>query len=185
MVAIFNQNSSMLIDAVPVDIRTGEFHTFSATPSAYATEAGSIRSDHIVLNPDTVAIGVAVGNLEKDEGTAQGERAKTSLAALRRKAKNREIVSVLTTHILYTDMCITDISAENVAPFDGTLVMRVTFKNMPQDTPVLVTVPESQLPPNDPQGANKTAPGTEDGGRQEPVKPEDNRSLAAKIVDFF
>ncbi len=185
MVAIINQGSSMLIDAVPVDIRTGEFHTFTATPTAYATEAGTIRSDHIVVSPDTVSIGVAIGNLEREEGTAQGERAKTSLAALRRKAKKREIVDVLTTHILYKDMMISSIAAENVAPFDGTLVMRVTFTHMPQDKPILVTIPESQLPANDPAGVNKTAPGTEDGGRQEPVTPEDNRSLAAKIVDFF
>lgn len=175
----------MLIDAVPVDVRTGEFHTFSANASRYATEAGAIRSDHIVVNPDTVAIGVAISNLEPDGGTAKGERAKTTLAALRRKAKNREIVSVLTTHVLYEDMAITDISAENIAPHDGTLVMRVTFTNMPQDTPAMVSIPEAQLPPNDPQGVNKTAPGTEDGGRQEPVQPEDNRSLAARIVDYF
>lgn len=180
--AIFSQNSASIID-VPVDIRTGEYHTSTVQLTQYASEGGESITNHAIVDPDSVEIAVEMSNYD-EPGNVQGERAKTTIAELRRKQRERLRYDVLTKHILYTEMCLVGISAGNEAPFNGKLVIRLKFQKAPIGTFRTIAIPPSQLPAGGGRDVDKTASSETDAGRQEPVTEEnDNRSIAARAAD--
>lgn len=181
-IAIFSKNQASII-GVPVDVRTGEFHNKTATPSRYATESGDAVSNHIVLDPESVEISAEVSNYDQP-GSVQGERAKVVLQNLEASMNARKRYEVLTKHKLYRDMAFIGLTSENTGPFNGRLILRAKFQQMPVGRLSIIQVPASQLPADDGRATNKTASSEIDDGRQEPVTEEnDNRSIAAKVAD--
>lgn len=167
-----------LLVGVPVDLILNESHNSSAYATEMPIEDGTVITDHIHLNPDIVVIDVEMSNV--DFFGARGERARTALAAFRSQLKMRGIYQVMTHHHFYPSMALTNISADNEAPFGGRLLMMLEFTEINRTRLEISAAPESSVS----NGANsggvgsrddvsKTASSTVNAGRQDAVQPED------------
>lgn len=175
-VALFSgQNLQIISDGPEVDIKSGEYHRFSASPTNFTIENGSLSVDHIIENPDTLEVYWVMSNLDQD-GQSYGNRAATFLDSLRALIKQRGLYQVVTRHRLYPSMAITDVSAEHVGPFTGSLRGRVAFQEVPVATLERTTVPESKPQPK----AKKTASTQTNSGRVEPQTPTAGDKKAAQ-----
>lgn len=173
-VALFSGNNLQVItDGPDVDLKTGEYHSFSATPTAYTIESGAAASDHIIENPDGLEVNWVMSNL--DESGSYGNRAATLLDALRAKIKARQLYEVVTHHRIYPSMAIIAVTAEHVGPFTGALRGRVIFQEVNRDTLERTIVPESKPA----AGVKKTASTQTNDGRVEPKTPTDADKQAA------
>lgn len=175
-VALFSGNSLQVIsDGPEVDLKTGEFHRFSASPTNFTIESGAVAADHIIENPDTLEVYWIMSNLDQD-GQSYGNRAATFLDALRTKIKARELYEVVTRHRIYPSMAITDVSAEHVGPFTGSLRGRIAFQEVNQTLLERTIVPETK-----PQASvKKTASTQTNSGRVEATTPTDADKKAAE-----
>lgn len=175
-VALFSGNNLQIITGGPdVDLKSGEYHAFSATPTAFTIENGAASTDHIIENPDSLEINWVMSNL--DESGSYGNRAATLLEALRTKIKARELYEVVTHHRIYPSMAIIGVTAEHVGPFTGALRGRVIFQEINVKTLERTMVPESKPK----AGVKKTASTQTNSGRVEPKTPtEADKKAAAK-----
>lgn len=175
-VALFSGNNLQVItDGPEVDMKTGEFHNFSASPTNYTIESGSTASDHIIENPDTLEVYWVMSNLDQD-GQSYGNRAATLLDALRAKIKERGLYEVVTRHRTYPSMAITAVSAEHTGPFTGALRGRISFQEVPLALLERTVVPESKLT----SSVKKTASTQTNAGRVEASAPTNADKKAAE-----
>lgn len=173
-VALFSGNNLQIIsDGPEVDLKSGEYHAFSATPTNYTIESGAVASDHIIENPDGLQVEWMMSNL--DESGSYGNRAAALLDGLRTLIKQRGLYEVVTHHRIYPSMAIIGVSAEHVGPFTGALRGRVTFQEINRDTLERTIVPESRPK----KEVKKTASTQTNAGRVEPKTPTDADKNAA------
>lgn len=168
-VALFSgENLTIISDGPEVDSKTGEFHSFSATPTNFAIESNAIAADHIMENPDGLEISCSMSNLD-EQGQSYGNRAATFLDSMRTLIKARGLYEVVTRHRIYPSMAIVNVLADHISPFAGALRCRVIFQEVPRVTLERATVPESMLG----SSVSKTASSQTNAGRVEPVTPTD------------
>lgn len=172
-VALFSGSDLVIVDGAEVDGRTGEFHTFAAQATTYATESGALVSDHVTEQPDQLSISWVISNLDAP-GASYGTRAAAVLNTLRDRIKGRKRWQVVTRHRLYPSMVITGITAENVGPFTGALRGRITFQEVPAVALERVTLPAAKV--TKPSAASKV-----NAGRQQP-QPADSPSLLRQLL---
>lgn len=174
-ITLFSGNNLQVItDGPEVDLKSGEYHRFSASPTNYTIESGATAADHIIENPDTLEVYWTMSNLDED-GQSYGNRAATFLDALRSKIKERGLYEVVTRHRIYPSMAITDVSAEHVGPFTGSLRGRIAFQEVPLALLERTVVPESKL-----KGSVKKSASTQtNSGRVEATTPTDADKKAA------
>lgn len=166
-VGLFSGNNLQLIaDGPEVDLKIGEYHAFSATPTTYTIESGAAAADHIVENPDGLEVNWVMSNID-DNGQSYGNRAATLLEALRTKIKARELYEVVTHHRIYPSMAIIGVSAEHVGPFTGALRGRVIFQEVNRDTLERTIIPETRPATT----VKKTASTQTNSGRVEATTP--------------
>ncbi len=176
-IGIFSSGLLGFIGLIPVDVKLGEYHGKSATVTNYAVESGANRSDHIILNPETIEIHFEINN-QDFSGVSYGLRAATVAQLARRLMNSRQLSTIVTRHHLYTDMALVDFPHENIAPISGKLTGKLTFQKFNEPTLELVDTPESQLTDN----VAKTGSGTVDGGQQVGAPPASGlRSLLSQI----
>lgn len=176
-VSIFSGGLLGFIGIIPVDVKLGEYHGKSATVTNYAVENGANRSDHIILNPDTIEIPFEINN-QDFEGVSYGLRAATIAQLARRLMDDRELSTIVTRHHLYTDMALIDFPHENIAPFSGKLTGKLVFQKFNQPILELVSLPESRVSGD----AGKTASSTVDGGQQAGEEPPAQRQSVLSQV---
>jgi len=166
-VALFSGNNLQIItDGPEVDLKIGEYHAFSATPTTYTIESGAAAADHIIENPDGLEVNWVMSNIDEN-GQSYGNRAATLLDALRTMIKARKLYEVVTRHRIYPSMAIIGVSAEHIGPFTGALRGRVVFQEVNVETLERTMVPESK-----PKGsAKKTASTQTNDGRIEAKTP--------------
>lgn len=176
-VALFSgSNLQVISDGPEVDMKGGEYHSFSSTPTRYTIENGSTASDHIIENPDNLEVTWSMSNLDED-GTSYGNRAATLLDSLRTLIKARGLYEVVTRHRIYPSMCIEAVLADHVGPFSGGLRGRIIFSEVPRATLERATVPEGMLS----RSVSKTASSQTNGGRVDAQSPTDaDREQAGK-----
>lgn len=166
-VALFSgDNLQVITDGPEVDGKTGEYHTFSATPTRFAIESKATAADHIVENPDGLEVTWIMSNLD-EAGASYGNRAATFLDGLRTLIKRRELYEVVTRHRIYPSMAIEAVMADHIGPFTGGLRGRIIFTEVPRVTLERATVPESMLGAS----VSKTGSSQTNAGRVEPVTP--------------
>lgn len=166
-VALFSgSNLQIVSDGPEVDLKTSEFHNFSATATNFTIESGANSADHIIENPDTLEVTWVMSNLDEN-GQSYGNRAATFLDALRTKIKARQLYEVVTRHRLYPSMAITSVTAEHLGPFTGSLRGRISFQEINVETLERTMVPES-LPS---ATVKKTASTQTNSGRVEASTP--------------
>lgn len=179
-VALFSgDNLQVITDGPEVDVKTGEFHTFSATPTRFAIESGATASDHIIENPDGLEVTFVMSNLD-DAGQSYGNRAATLLDSLRDLIKRRELYEVVTRHRIYPGMAIETVTADHIGPFSGSLRGRIIFSEVRRDLLERAQVPEGQLG----VGVQKTASTQTQSGRVEattPAEPEQQRARGSLL----
>lgn len=167
-IAIFGGNDGVRIisDGPEVDVKTGEYHTLSATPTRFTIESGANASDHIIENPDGLEVTWAISNTDSF-GSSYGNRAANVLDSLRALIKRRALYQVVTRHRLYESMAIEAVTADHIGPFTGALRGRIIFSEVPVRPLERAEVPESMLDPS----VSKTASSGTQGGRVEPKVP--------------
>lgn len=173
MVGIFRAKTSELI-GVDIDLRLSEIHNATALVTDQPIENGSLISDHIIDEPDTIEITAQISNVDS-------EKAKTSWAEFKNQIRKRELLDVITEHEIYTDMALESLSGEHTAPFLGTISVKLAFRKVQFAQIVTVQLTEADVA-ND---INKAATTEVAAGKQPPVQEEDapDRSILAKI--FF
>lgn len=165
-VALFGGTDLILVGDIEADAKTGEFHTFSATPTNFSTESGAIAADHIIENPDSLEVSFSISNLDVN-GQSYGNRAATILEGLRTRIKQRRLWQVVTRHRLYESVAIIAVRAEHISPFTGALRGRIAFQEIPQIPLQRVKLPATKT-------RKKGAASKTSAGRVEPVeKPND------------
>lgn len=166
-VALFSgQNLQIVSDGPEVDLKSGEFHRFSATATSFTIENCSVASDHIIENPDGLEVYFLMSNLDQP-GQSYGNRAATFLDSMRQLIKSRRLYQVVTRHRLYPSMAMVDVSAEHTGPFTGSLRGRVAFQEVP-----VTTLERTQVPESKPQKkVAKTASTQTQAGRVETKEP--------------
>lgn len=174
-VALFAGSDVTLVKGTEVDVRIGEFHTFQAQPTGFAIESGAYSADHIVGQPDGLAISWAISNLDED-GQSYGNRAATVLETLRTRLKDRKLYDVVTRHRLYPSMAVVSVTAENTGPFNGALRGRIQFQQVPKDLLERVKVPAAKV-------KAKSAATKVDAGRVQPAPVVAPPSLIKQILN--
>lgn len=173
-VGIFRAGTPQII-GIGVSLRLSEIHNAEATITNQAIEDGSIVTDHIISQPDKLEITAEISNADG------GENSKTAWLAFKEQIKSRQLFDVLTTHELYNNMAIETISGDHSAPFKGMLQMKISFKKVNRAQLSIVQIPESQLA----TGIAKAGSSQVDGGRVDPIRQEDDRSLALQLTNSF
>ena len=141
---IFRAGTPELI-GTDIDLRIAEVHTAEAIVTTQVIEDGTVVSDHIVLQPDTVEIVAEVSNVDQQddrlfsvggiasqfgvqlEAGSQGERARTAWTEFKRQIRSRQLFDVLTDHEIYTNMALELLSGEHFAPWRGRISLRLGF----------------------------------------------------------
>ena len=174
-VALFQgDNLTIVSDGPEVDNKTGEYHSFTATPTKFTIESGATASDHIIEQPDTLEVSWVMSNLD-EQGKSYGTRAATLLESLRGLIKDRGLYQVVTHHRLYPSMAIVSVTAEHVGPFSGALKGRIAFSQVNKEVLERVKIPASKV-------KKKTAASQTNGGRAEAKEPtEPQKSVLSQI----
>lgn len=174
-VALFSGNNLQVItDGPEVDLKIGEYHAFSATPTTYTIESGAAAADHIIENPDGLEVNWVMSNLD-DNGQSYGNRAAALLDGLRALIKQRGLYEVVTRHRIYPSMAIIGVSAEHIGPFTGSLRGRVIFQEVNRTLLERTMIPESKPK----KGVKKTASTQTNAGRVEGKTPTSADKQAA------
>lgn len=176
-VALFSGNNLRIIsDGPEVDLKSGEFHRFSASATNFTIESGASSADHIIENPDNLEVYWTMSNLDSD-GQSYGNRAATFLDAIHSLIKERGLHEVVTRHRTYPSMAIIDVSAEHTGPFTGSLRGRIAFQEVPLALLERTVVPESKTA----KAVSKTASTQTNSGRVEAKTPtEADKKSAAR-----
>lgn len=173
-VALFGGTDLVVLEGAEVDGRIGEFHTFQAQASNFTIESGALSTDHIIEQPDTLAISWIVSNLD-EQGASFGHRAANVLDGLRARIKDRKVYQVVTRHRLYPSMALTSVTSEHVSPLTGGLRGRLMFQAVNTDLLERVKVPAAKV-------AKKGAATKVEAGRVQPVADPATPSLAKQIL---
>lgn len=177
-VALFGGNDLIIVGDVSADAKTGEYHTFAATPTNFAIESNAIAADHIVENPDVLEVSFIISNLDAP-GQSYGNRAATIVDALRTRIKQRELWSVVTRHRLYESVAIIGIQIEHVSPYTGAARGHITFQEIPRVQLERVKLPASKTRRRG--AASQTNAGRVEGAEPTPAEKA-NPSIGVQIL---
>lgn len=178
MVAIFSKKN-VLIPDVPVDIKTGEYHSMSVSAPSRAVQAGSLRSDHLIRNLDELTVAWEISNV--DELGSRGQRAATIFNELRNQLGQRKTYEVLTKHYLYPSMVITNIDMENTGVYNGRLLGTISFREYKEVELATVRINTKQVNAGPTGSTDKTASSQVDQGRVDGEVVEQRGSLLSQL----
>lgn len=162
-IGIFRPDSPDII-GVGVDLKLSETHKAEAQITNQPIEDGSIVSDHIILQPDTVEIIAEMSNFDAAGSQSVGERASTVWAEFKTAIQARTLFELVTFHEIYENMALESLTGDHAAPYRGKLQLNLKFRRVDSTQLGVVAVPESQLAPD----VAKQASTEVDGGRQTP-----------------
>jgi hypothetical protein len=187
-VAIFrNQRPTIL--GVEVDIRTSERHNAENDITELVLEDGSRVTDHVIIRPDVIEVTVSISNYDGPAtgtdgvgSSLEGERARTTWAALKAIRNSREVVSVQTHHELYDNVVIESLQAEHLSPYRGAMNVTIGLKAIDTAQLSVVQIPEDSLQSTGENAISKSASSEVDNGSAAPVTQESNPSLLERLL---
>lgn len=159
-----------VVAGVNVSVKESESHQYTAQMTSLALESGAIVSDHVILQPEKVAVVVGVTN------TAQQSAALVAFDLFTEMWQTREPVELVTEHVIYTDMVLTEFSPVHAAPFKGAFTANCVFQKVHYVE--LQTVGKTAGKTNG--VASKTATGPVNAGQT--AAASDNVSLAKQTT---
>ncbi len=165
-----------LVAGVRVAVKTTEAHTYSSSPTKLALESGALVSDHVILDPEVVAVTFSMTNAGEGRSAA-----KDAFDAFTTMLKTRQLVELVTEHAIYTNMCLVSLTPLHSAPYKGALSCTATF----QKIYFVELVSAGRAPKQLKKSAQKTASGTEQDGKVEAKKVDTTqaRRIADKAVE--
>lgn len=110
------------VAGVTVTVKESESHTYTANVTKLALESGAVVSDHMILEPETVAVTFAMTNAGSGASAA-----KDAFAAFVRMQRERQLVELVTEHAVYTNMVCSNLTPMHSAPYKGALTCTATF----------------------------------------------------------
>ena len=159
------------VAGITVTVKESESHTYTANLTKLALESGSIVTDHMILEPVSVAVSFSATN------AGQGRQAaKDIFDAFVNLQTTRTLIELVTEHAVYSNMALTSLTPMHSAPYKGTITCTATFEQVN-----FVALVSAGRAPSQLKGpAKKTAAGQTQAGKVEPIeKPKSN---AAKIA---
>lgn len=166
------------IAGVTVTVKEAESHTYTATLTKLALESGASVTDHMILEPETVAVSFSVTN------AGQGKQnAKDAFEAFVTMQRSRKLVELVTEHAIYTDMALVNLTPLHQAPYSGALTCTATF----QKVHFVELVSAGRAPSQLAKGVEKTAAGQTQSGKVEPVKVNETglEKLRRRAADWM
>lgn len=116
-----------IVAGIEVSVVLSESHTLTAQPTKQAIESGAQVSDHIILDPYSIAIVFEVSNVGEGPMIARDvfETFKTML-------ETRELIDLFTEHYFYDNMALVSLTPIHAAPFKGRLQCTATLQRINQ-----------------------------------------------------
>lgn len=170
------RNGSKLAGVV-VTVKETESHTYNANLTKLSMESGSVVTDHMILEPETVAVTFSVTN------AGQGRQAaKDVFDAFVTMQRTRQLVELVTEHAIYTNMALVSLTPMHSAPYLGTITCTATFQKV-----YFVELVSAGRAPSQMKGsAVKTGAGQVQAGRVDPVqKPKSNAASIANKAGWL
>lgn len=158
------------VAGVVVTVKESESHTYTANVTKLALESGAVVSDHMILEPETVAVTFSMTNA--GEGASA---AKDAFAAFVKMQKERQLVELVTEHAVYTNMVCTSLTPMHQAPYKGALNCTATFSKIYFVELVSAGRAPSQLKKRKAKGAA----GKEQAGKIEPQETKRSGAVQA------
>lgn len=160
-----------LLAGVPIAVLQTESHNFTANVPKIALESGAQVSDHMILEPPTVTVSFVITNAGDGK-----QRATDAFNAFKKMMDERQLVEVVTEHMIYTDMVLTSLTPMHSAPYKGALTCSATFTKIN-----FVKLESAGQAPKNGSKTSKTASAQKNGGRVE--AKEYKRSGAIQWAD--
>ena len=147
-----------LVAGIEVSVLISEAHTLSAEASKFALESGAQVSDHVIVQPPTVAIAFEMTNAGPGAMAA-----KDVFESFKKMMEERERVELITEHHVYDNMVLTGLTPLHAAPYKGRLQCTATLQRINQVKLQTVGREETKLAPGP---TKKTASAEVDAGVQ-------------------
>ena len=116
-----------LVAGIEVSVMLSESHTLNAQATKQALESGTQVSDHIIIDPDTVAIVYEVSNAGDGPMVARDV-----FETFKKMRDKRELFELITEHYVYDNMALINLTPLHAAPFKGRLQCTATFQRINQ-----------------------------------------------------
>ncbi len=146
------------VAGVLVTVKESESHTYSSTATKLALESGAQVTDHVIIEPETVAVTFTMTNA--GEGASA---ARDAFDRFVKMLKNRTLVELVTEHAIYTNMVCTNITPMHSAPYKGALNCTATFQKI-----YFVELVSAGRAPRQLKRGAKSAAGKSQDGKVEP-----------------
>jgi hypothetical protein len=130
------------IAGVLVDNRLSETHEATAEATLFPVDGASPDvTEHVILAPPKITIEAWISNIDGSFIPAIGERAKQALIDLQTLRIDRELLEVVTYHIIYEDMVLVEIKAVHENLETGALKVSCTFQQVNPVQSQLLPIP--------------------------------------------
>lgn len=128
---LFNHNKYVRgsVGLVTFDTMISEEHKFTSRVTYYPVESGTIVSDHILLQPDTVILNGVVSDTPLNI-LASYNRSIAAFQALLYLFYNRQVVTVVTGIQIYRNMAITTLDVPRTIQTGQTLNFNITLQRI-------------------------------------------------------
>lgn len=163
-----------VVAGINVSVKESETHQYQAQITSLALESGSVVSDHVILQPEKVAVTIGVTN------TAQNSAALSAFDLFVEMWSTREPVELVTEHAIYPDMVLTNFQPVHAAPYKGAFTANCIFQKVHY-----VELQQVGKTAGKTKGvAAKTATGPVNAGQVEATAKESS-SVASQAYDSF
>lgn len=173
------------IAGVLVDNRLSEKHTADAEMTVFPIDgADPDVSEHIILRPKELVITAWISNIDGNFIPAVGERAKQALVDLQTLRDDRQLLDIVSYHIIYEKMAMIGIEATHEDVTTGALQITCTFRQANPVQAQLLPIPaplvaEASGNPDHGRGERYAASSEENSGR----KTSSDSSIAYSLVN--
>lgn len=152
---LYSQRAPKTIGNISIDVFVEEEHTKEATVTSNPVEDGSIASDHISLEPDSLNIEGFIGAAPLEGGASRVLDIDQALTAL---LDSKELVTIVTGLRVYDDMAITSYKVTRNKEQGQSLPFSLSATKLRKVTAQTVVLPQANIKSEAKKEADATAP---------------------------
>lgn len=158
---LYAQRAPKTIGSISIDVFVEEEHTKEATVTTNPVEDGSVASDHISLEPDTLTVEGFIGVSPLSGGASRVLDIDQALSTLH---DSRELVTIVTGLRVYDDMAITEYKVTRNKEQGQALTFTLSATKVRKVTAQTVVLPQANIKAEAKKEADAVAP----VGQEEP-----------------
>ena len=144
-----------VVAGISVSVKEAESHSFTSQMTDIPLESGAVVSDHVIRQPDTLSVSIAMTNTSEDGDNY------SAFDQFYDMLETREPVEVITEHWVYNNMVLIGFTPNHSAPYRGAYTAECSFKKANMVTLNVVGKSSGKLK----GGAKKTGSGTVNAGK--------------------